>query len=132
MTLHLTRATAESIIERVRTGGGLTVAPGTGEEPTQGYCINEVGECPKIPADQFFDPDTGQAAIETFLTDYADWFKPGTSDTHHIGFWHDRENNVVVLDRVNVVNDLEEALRIGRARNQRSMWDVENQREIAL
>lgn len=129
-TSRLTATTAASIINRVRETGGLTVTPGTGAEPTSGYCINEVGACPKVPEGEFFNPETGQQAIEAFLTDYADWFDG--SDRKHIGFWHDKDNGVVVMDRVDVVEGLDAATALGKARNQRSMWDVAAGREINL
>lgn len=121
---------ARTVIDRVRTSGGLTVNPTTGREPTSGYCINEVGDCPKIPESEFFDYDTGRAALHNFLTEYDQWFTgPGSK---HIGLWHDKDNGVVVLDRVDVIEGLDEALALGRARSQRSMWDVAAGREITL
>lgn len=128
------------IIARVRDGGGYTVNPLTGTEPASGYCINEVGECPKVDAEEFFDPQGGRRAIEAFIAEHREWFaapvgagsgSPSGSGKH-VGIWHDKANSKVVLDRVDVVADLDAALELGRARNQRSMWDVAGQREISL
>lgn len=119
----------DHVIDRVRSGGGFTVAPRTGAEPTNGYIINEVGACPKIPEAEFFTPEGGRAAIDAFLRDHAAWF---TGSQKHIGFWHDKDNGVVVLDRVDVIEDLDAATALGRSRNQRSMWDIANQREVSF
>lgn len=129
-TQRFTARTAGSIIDRVRASGGLTVVPGTGAEPTAGFCINEVGACPKVPEDEFFDPVSGRVHIERFLSQNEAWFSRG--DGKHIGFWHDKKNRTVVLDRVDVVVSFDEALALGRARKQRSMWDAAAGREIAL
>jgi hypothetical protein len=125
----LTIPNTGSMIERVKVGGGLTVHPLTGAEPTQGYVLNDVGECPKIDEKDFFDATKGAASIESFLSKNADWFTDGNK---HIGFWHDKENKVVVIDRVDVINDLKTATILGKKRQQRAMWDVVNQVQINL
>lgn len=126
----LTPERSRAIIDRIRDTGGLTLDPLTGREPTAGYCINEVGECPKIPDAEFFNPTTGHQSLNDFLTAHADWFT--AAQGKHIGMWHDTSNGVVVLDRVDVVEDLDDALALGKARNQRSMWDAKNAVEIPL
>lgn len=128
---RLTGELARTIIDRVRDTGGLTINPHTGHEPTTGYCINDVGDCPKIAATEFFTYESGQRALNDFLTNHHDWFTD-TNNPKHIGLWHDTRNNVVVLDRVDVIDNLHDALRIGRQRNQRSMWDVAAATEINL
>lgn len=131
VTAHtLTAERSRAIIDRIRATGGLTLDPVTGREPTTGYCINEVGECPKIPEADFFNPTTGHQALNDFLTTHADWFTGAQGK--HIGMWHDTTHGVVVLDRVDVVQDLDHALALGKARNQRSMWDAKNAVVIPL
>lgn len=121
--------THRRIVDHVRANGGLTIDPSTGTEPTSGYCINAVGACPKIPEDQFFSAQ-GSTHVAEFLEGHADWFTgPNAS---HVGFWHDKANRVVVLDRVDVIGDRDTALQVGRSRSQRSIWDVESQQEIHL
>lgn len=126
---HRLLADSAAVIDKVAATGGLTVSP-TGTEPTTGFCINEVGDCPKIPEADFFNHNTGHQALDAFLTDHADWF---TGDNaKHVGIWHDTTNGVVVLDRVDVIATRDDAIRIGHERHQRSIWDVENQTEIPL
>lgn len=50
----------------------------------------------------------------------------------HLGGWYDRENGVFALDCSEVVDNLEEAKRLGRARKQKAIFDFKNGEEIFL
>lgn len=51
-------------------------------------------------------------------------------ETGYVGSW--RNGTKVHYDPAAVVNDLDEAIRIGKANNQKAVWDFKNQREIAI
>lgn len=124
-----TTRTARAVLAHVRTSGGVTLDPATGAQPARGYCINEADDRPRIPASEFFTDDTGHALIEAYLTDHGHGI---VADGKHLGIWHDKTNDTIILDRVDVVDDLDAATALGRARNQRAMWDATNSQEIAL
>ena len=107
--------------------GGLTFAAATGTEPASGFWANAAGPGHPVPEEKFFDPEVGPDALAAALTAHADSLHQ--PDGRHLGFWHDRVRRLVVVDRVDVVNDGQTAAALGRAGRQHSVWDAERQCE---
>jgi len=119
---------AEHIVERVSQTGGLTIHPATGKEPTQGFIISEEGDYPIIPAHEFFN-HKGMDPVINFIRAHKDWF---TNPDNYLGFWHDKSNDTVTVNKVTIVRGKEEALVTGTKRKQKAIWDANEQKEICL
>ena len=120
---------AQSIIGRVREQGGLSVNMIDGSEPPDGYMVARTeGVKPSIvSADEFYGADTGPAALSSFLKDN----KASLTGGDYLGVWHDTDSGNVFLDVSQNVKDRATAERLGSERNQISIWDVVEGKEIA-
>ena len=107
--------------------GGMTLSFLTGAEPTTGYAVAERGNNQEIPDDVFFDKAQGIAALREWVIAHAEKFDDPAA---HLGIWHDEEHNEVVLDISYVVEDRDEAIRLGEQNNQQAIWDIANMAEI--
>lgn len=117
---------ANSIVDRVKAYGGLSVKMLTGEEPTGGYMVARREFSKIIKAEEFFNAKKGKQALATYLKQYREQL---TGDCY-FGLWHDTKNNEVVFDVVDNIADREQAIQAGRERNQQAIWDVTGQSEI--
>lgn len=121
---------AASIIERVRRDEGLSVDMLDGSEPPSGYMVargSTGGVKPKVvTADEFYDPERGPAVLSSFLKDNRSTLTRGD----YLGLWHDKESGKVFLDVSQNVPDRAKAEALGRRRDQISIWDVVNGKEI--
>ena len=122
---------ASSIVERVRANGGLSVNMLDGSEPPSGYMVargSTRGVKPAIvDAEEFYDPVRGPAALSSFMKDNRATLTRGD----YLGLWHDQESGKVFLDVSENVKDRGRAERLGRRRDQISIWDVANMKEIS-
>lgn len=107
--------------------GGMTLSFITGAEPTTGYAVAERGNNKEIPDDVFFDKAKGIAALREWVIAHEDKFD---NPAAHLGIWHDEEHGEVVLDVSYVIEDREEAIRLGETNNQQAIWDIANMAEI--
>jgi hypothetical protein len=118
---------AESIIDRVRANGGLSVNMVDGSEPPDGYMVARVGvKAAIVAADDFYDTEKGTAALSSFLKDN----KAELTGGDYLGVWHDTDGGKVYLDVSQNVKNERTATRLGQERNQISIWDVVNMKEI--
>jgi predicted ABC-type ATPase len=119
---------ADSIIERTRANGGLSVNMVDGSEPPDGFMVARTkGVKPAVvDADEFYDSEKGPAALGSFLKDNKDNLTGGD----YLGVWHDTNGGKVYLDVSQNVKDQARAERLGRERDQISIWDVSNMKEI--
>jgi hypothetical protein len=122
---------AASIVERVRANGGLSVNMLDGSEPPGGYMVARGatrGVKPAIvDAEEFYDPERGPKVLGSFLKENRTTLTRGD----YLGLWHDQESGKVFLDVSQNVTDRRRAERLGRRRDQISIWDVTNMKEIA-
>jgi hypothetical protein len=79
-----------------------------------------------VDAEEFYDPVRGPAALSSFLKDNRNTLTRGD----YLGLWHDTEGGKVYLDVSENVKDQSRAERLGRRRDQISIWDVTNMKEI--
>lgn len=120
---------AESIVSRVRDRGGLSVSMVDGSEPPSGFMVARTqGVKPAvIEADEFYDPVAGPRALGSFLKANRDQLTGGD----YLGVWHDTDGGKVYLDVSQNVKGRARAERLGAERNQISIWDVVQGKEIA-
>lgn len=124
---HVKASVANSIIDRVRAYGGLSVKMLTGEEPTSGYMVAQRGHNLEVPSADFFDPAKGQEILKKYLIEKKNVF----GKEQYLGLWYDSANDEVVLDVVDNIQKKSDATREGAERNQQAIWDVKGQREIS-
>lgn len=119
---------AQSILDRVKENGGLSVNMVDGSEPTSGYMVAKGTQYgATVSAADFYDPIKGPKIL-------ADYMKKNKSDLgtgkNYLGLWHNTENGNVYLDVSQNIQDKGEAISAGQARDQISIWDVANFAEI--
>ena len=119
---------AQSILDRVKENGGLSVNMVDGSEPTSGYMVaagTQYGAT--VSATDFYDPIKGPKIL-------ADYMKKNKSDLgtgkNYLGLWHNTEDGNVYLDVSQNIQSKSEAISAGQARDQISIWDVANFAEI--
>ena len=113
---------AEVIAKRARgiePGGGLTIDPLDGSEPTEGFVVARQGFNKEINYDEFMSDPEG------YVYDYLASNREALSeDGMYLGFWRDEENNEMVLDVSEVFSDREAGIQAGIDRNQQAIYDI--------
>jgi hypothetical protein len=118
---------ADAILADVKAQGGLSVSMIDGSKPTTGYMVAIGGATGSIAsADDFFDPQKGPK----ILGDYFKEHKATLSGGNYLGLWHNTGDGKVYLDLSQNVKSKSEATRLGRQRDQISIWDVVREEEI--
>lgn len=136
-------AVVSKTLELVRANGGLSIKMTDGSEPTGGYMVardsSRFGRV--VTAEEFFDPETGPAILAKHLIDNRAELGSGRA---YLGVWHQTQEQqpdgsmrdlpfseqLVHLDVTDQVMDRDRAVRLGRQRDQISVWDVANFEEI--
>jgi hypothetical protein len=94
----------------------------------KGYMVaSPVKQAPVVDADDFFNPAKGRKILGDFVKANKKDLGGGKK---YLGLWHNKEDNKVYLDVSENVQDKSTATRLGRERNQISIWDVVNFEEI--
>lgn len=125
-SLTLDAGVAQSIVERVRANGGLSVSMIDGSEPTEGFMVAKGGKQSAIvDADEFYDPVKGPEAMSSFLKGNRE-----LGEGAYLGLWHNQADGKVYLDVSENIMDRATAIAAGRERDQISIWDVANFEEI--
>jgi hypothetical protein len=120
-------AVAASILSRVRENGGLSVSMMDGSEPVKGFMVAKGGfKGAIVDAEEFYDPVKGPEHLSSFLKDNRSSLTKGS----YLGLWHNKDDGKVYLDVSDNVMDQAKATSLGRRRDQISIWDVANFREI--
>ena len=102
--------------------GGFSVTP-RGESPSDGHMVALQGRTMTVdPATLRENP---RAVLEHYVKSNADVFK---DPTVHIGGWE--HNGLMHIDPAEHVINRGTAMNLGRARNQISIYDVKNNKEI--
>jgi hypothetical protein len=110
---------------------GFTWHPRTGESPSDGYMVSVQGHSHhvEIPGGRTSENEAKvHQALDAYVNDKADLF--ASNEKLHVGGWHDKDHNSFTLDPSEQIADRDEAIRLGRERNQQAIWDVANQEEI--
>jgi len=112
--------------EIVRKSGGLTAHPETGVSPASGFMVARPEYGVIVTATSFYDSITGAQILSDYLTDN----QGNLTSTDYLGLWHDTARDEVAIDIAENIQDKDEAIRAGIARNQQSIWDIINEVEI--
>jgi GNAT superfamily N-acetyltransferase len=117
-----------STLERVKENGGLSVSLKDGSEPTKGFMVAKGKKFAAIvKADDFFDEARGAEILSSYMKQH----KAEFNDTNnYLGLWHNTDDGQVYLDVSENIKDEGEAISRGRDRDQISIWDVANFKEI--
>jgi GNAT superfamily N-acetyltransferase len=117
-----------STLERVKENGGLSVSLKDGSEPTKGFMVAKGKKFAAIvKADDFFDEDKGVEILSSYMKQHKSEFN---NSNNYLGLWHNTDDGQVYLDVSENIKDEGEAISRGRDRDQISIWDVANFKEI--
>ena len=109
---------------KVLADGGFTYDPNTGTFPTEGIAVAVPGHSVIATREAF------EANDEQIILDYIDKMAEDGADDLMIGAWHDTANDEIVLDRVEVVADIDEAKRLGADRDEQAVYNLATGEEI--
>jgi len=117
-----------STLERVKENGGLSVSLKDGSEPTKGFMVAKGKKFAAIvKADDFFDEAKGAEILSSYMKQHKSEFN---NSNNYLGLWHNTNDGQVYLDVSENIKDEGEAISRGRERDQISIWDVANFKEI--
>jgi GNAT superfamily N-acetyltransferase len=80
-----------------------------------------------VKADDFFDEAKGSEILSSYLKQHKSEFN---KSNNYLGLWHNTNDGQVYLDVSENIEDEGEAISRGRERDQISIWDVANFKEI--
>ena len=117
-----------STLERVKENGGLSVSLKDGSEPTKGFMVAKGKKFAAIvKAEEFFDEAKGAEILSSYMKQHKSEFN---NPNNYLGLWHNTDDGQVYLDVSENIEDEGEAISRGRERDQISIWDVANFKEI--
>ena len=117
-----------STLERVKENGGLSVSLKDGSEPTKGFMVAKGKKFAAIvKAEEFFDEAKGAEILSSYMKRHKAEF---SNSNNYLGLWHNTDDGQVYLDVSENIKDEGEAISRGRDRDQISIWDVANFKEI--
>jgi hypothetical protein len=114
-TSPLITALAEAAME-----GGFTYDTRTKSQPTSGHVVALRGRSSIKPA-----KNKTEAALQ--IKEFLDQPNPPSPV---IGGWHDKKHGEIVLDYVQIIEDRDEAIRVGQENNQQAIFDLGTLTEI--
>ena len=104
---------------------GFSLHPRTGQSPTSGYMVSLPGHTHQYPDTVMKDEHELAAAIDhTLMSEREIFKKPGV----YLGGWV--SDGKLWLDPSENIADHDQAVKLGRGRNQVAIWDVQGGREI--
>lgn len=104
---------------------GFSLDPRSGRSPTSGFMVSLPGHTHQYPDSVMKDPHQLAAAIDhTLMSEKEIFKKPGV----HLGGWV--SDGKLWLDPSENIADREQAVKMGRSRNQVAIWDVQGGQEI--
>jgi hypothetical protein len=117
-----------SVLDRVKENGGLSVSLKDGSEPTKGFMVAKGKKYAAIvKADDFFDESKGAEILSSYMKQHKSDLATGKN---FLGLWHNQDDGQVYLDVSENIMDEGEATARGRDRDQISIWDVANFKEV--
>jgi len=117
-----------STLESVKANGGLTVDMKDGSSPKDGFMVARGKKFAAIvKADDFFDEAKGAEILSSYMKQHKSEFN---NSNNYLGLWHNTNDGQVYLDVSENIKDEGEAISRGRERDQISIWDVANLKEI--
>ena len=114
--------------QRLKESGGLSIKMTDGSEPPDGFMVAKGDGFGKIvDAKEFYDPVQGPKIISGFVKEHKADLGSGKS---YLGLWHNSEDGKVYLDVSDNFKIVTPAKIAGSQRNQISIWDITNSKEI--
>lgn len=115
-------------IQRVKDEGGLTVDMKDGDSPKTGFMVAKGKKFAAIvKAEDFFSDTKGVEVLSSYLKQHKSELN---KENNYLGLWHNTDDGQVYLDVSENIEDEGEAISRGRERDQISIWDVANLKEI--
>ena len=112
-----------SVVEDTLKDGGLTIKPFTGEKPSGGYMVALQGYELQVPVTEFF---TG--IVADYIGEHAQ--KLMANPSLCLGTWVNE--GIVYLDLSENVGSREQALALGKERNQLAIFNLETFEEVTV
>lgn len=117
---------ASKIFQFTREWGGLTINMVDGSMPTTGYVVAKPPEFGKVVTEtDFFDSVKGPKILSQYMREHKTDLASGKN---YLGTWVDKGK--VFLDVSQNIQSKSNAIRLGKERDQKAIWDVVNQVEI--
>lgn len=113
-------STIDTMVSRLKENEGGSINPRTGKDVQEGYAVATGTHSSITPAAEFFaNPEKV----------FKDWIKSGVATEFknpavHVGLWYDKEHGEVVLDPSEQVMNREDAIKLGRSRDQQGIFDL--------
>ncbi len=124
--LHIPGQSNTSILDAAFKQGGLTIQARSGAIPSSGVAVAQNDGAGIFDAREFFGPG-GPALVADWMTRNGDALD---SPTAHMGVWYNHADGKVYLDVVDVIGDRDQAIALGKARNQIAVFDLGTFEEI--
>ena len=115
------------VIQQVKDNEGLTIDMKDGDMPKTGFTVAKGKKFAQIVKAEDFYGDKGEEILTSYLKQYRSELN---KENNYLGLWHNKKNEQVYLDVSENIQDEAEAIRRGRERDQISIWDVVNLKEI--
>jgi hypothetical protein len=117
---------AGKIVQFTQEWGGLSIKMTDGSMPTSGFMVAKPPEYGAVvDAADFLDPVKGPKILADYMKTHREDLASGKN---YLGTW--LNEGKVYLDVSENIQDVAEATKIGRERNQKAIWDVVNLQEI--
>jgi hypothetical protein len=117
---------ASNIVRFTQEWGGLSINMVDGSMPTTGYMVAKPPEFGRIVDEiDFINPVKGPKILSDYMKTHKNDLGNGKN---YLGTWLNESK--VYLDVAENIQELFEAIRLGRERNQKAIWDVANLDEI--
>lgn len=113
-------ATLGDMLRHTPSRGGMSWQPHTGRAPRRGYMVAMTGHTKQLPESILEDPDEAAAAVVDYLDANEEVFRG--SPNVYLGGWI--EDGKFWLEPSENIADREEAMRVGRERDQIAIYDV--------
>ena len=109
-------------------GEGITLRTHDGSSPIRKGYVVALSEGLVLDDQEFFsNKKTGVEKMMKFLRENQSRFDDPRA---HIGIWHDKDNNEVAIDVSYLIDNREDAVKLGVAEDQQAIWDVANAEAI--
>lgn len=114
------------VLDQVEETGGATLSAVGAPVPDDGYVVSNPEFTQNIPKWDTLPPEDQAAILRDYIkANSAELAKPGA----YVGMWKD-ENGRMALDVNDIVADKEEALDLGRERDQKAIWGLAESEEF--
>ena len=122
----LSAGVAGKVMQLTREWGGLSINMKDGSLPNSGYMVAKPPEFGAIVDEaDFFDAVKGPKILADYMKTHREDLGSGKN---YLGTW--LNEGKVYLDVSENIQDVAEATRVGRERNQKAIWDVVNLAEV--